>query len=418
MTRILVSISALFASILLFASGNTLLGTLSSLRLTLEGFGAGTIGPILACYAIGAIAGTIYAPGAIRGVGYIRAASAFAAIASAAALIHPMTDSGIAWAVLRAVVGFCISGLLIVIESWINGRATNENRGTLFSFYQVTFYFAAFSGQALVAAGDPASYEPFSLTAILVGLALVPLALTRRDAPTIDDAERLSIRELLRISPVALLTALLSGALLGGFNMLGPAYGNMVGLSVNQISMFMALSVLSAMAVAWPAGHFSDRLDRRFVLLGSAILSGGAALALTVADVHAPFVLYPLVAVFMGFGATLYPFSVALMNDRLQRHQIVSASAGLLLCHGLGATLGPVGSSGLMMLVGPPGLFAFLALTAGLLAAFVTYRILVTDRVKPEEQEEFVNVGYATTPFMAELDPRNVEFEEFHEEEG
>jgi len=193
MARVLASIVALFASILLFASGNTLLGTLASLRLSLEGFDTGLIGPILACYALGAVAGTIYGPAIIRSVGYIRAASAFAAIASAAALIHPMTDSGLLWVLLRAVVGFCVSGLMIVIESWINGRATNDNRGTLFSFYQVTFYFAAFGGQAMVAIGNPGSFEPFSLTAILIGLALVPLALTRRGAPEVEDAERLSL---------------------------------------------------------------------------------------------------------------------------------------------------------------------------------------------------------------------------------
>ncbi len=412
MRQILFSIIALFASIVLFASGNTLLGTLSSLRLTLAGFETALIGPILACYALGAVAGTLYAPGIIRGVGFIRAASAFAAIAGAAALLHPMAESAALWVALRTVVGFCVAGLLIVIESWINGRASNANRGTLFSFYQVTFYFAAFSGQALVAAGDPASYEPFSLTAILIGLALVPLALTRRGEPEVQYAERLKFTELFRISPVALLTALLSGTILGAFNMMGPAFGNLVGLSVDQISRFMALSVLAAMVVAWPAGHFSDRFDRRFMLAASAGIAAATSAVVAVVGVPSPAVLYAVVAVFMGFAATLYPFSVAIMNDRLHSHQIVSASAGLLLSHGVGTALGPVGSSLVMSAMGASGLFAFLAAVAGMLGGFVLYRALVTDRIRPEEQEEFVVMSHATTPYIAELDPRNAEFEE------
>lgn len=410
MTRILTSILALFASILLFASGNTLLGTLSSLRLTLAGFDTGIIGPILASYAVGAVAGTIYAPPVVRGVGYVRAASVFAVIAGAAALLHPMAVSGPAWAVLRGVVGFCVCGLLIVVESWINARATNENRGTLFSFYQVTFYFAAFAGQALVAAGDPASYEPFSFTAILVGLALVPLALTRREAPSVEDAERLGFRELYGVSPVGLVAALLSGAVIGAFNMMGPAYGNLVGLSINQVSAFMSLSVLAAMLLAWPAGHFSDRVDRRFMLISSSMLSSGAALGLCLVSQPPQWALYGLVSVFMGFAATLYPFSVAITNDRLHSHQIVSASAGLLMSHGLGTALGPMGASFAMSLVGPAGLFLFLASVTGALGLFVLFRVLRTDRIDPEEQEEFVVMGQATTPYIAEIDPRNEEF--------
>lgn len=407
MRQVLFSIIALFASIVLFASGNTLLGTLSSLRLTLAGFDTALIGPILACYALGAVAGTLYAPRIIRGAGFIRAASAFAAIASAAALLHPMADSGLVWVVLRTIVGFCVAGLLIVIESWINGRASNANRATLFAFYQVTFYFAAFSGQALVAAGDPGSYEPFSLTAILIGLALVPLALTRRSEPGMEETEQLKITELYRMSPVALVTAFASGAVLGAFNMMGPAFGNLIGLSVDQISTFMALSVLSAMIVAWPAGHFSDRFDRRFMLAASAGLATIASLTVVILPAPGPAVLYALVAVFMGFSATLYPFSVAIMNDRLHSHQIVGASAGLLLSHGLGTALGPVGGSLFMSLIGASGLFVFLAASAGLLGAFVLYRALVTERIRPEEQEQFVVVGQATTPYIAELDPRN-----------
>lgn len=416
MRQVLFSIIALFASIVLFASGNTLLGTLSSLRLTLAGFDTAMIGPILACYALGAVAGTVYGPGIIRGVGYIRAASAFAAIAGAAALVHPMAESAPLWAALRALVGFCTAGMLIVIESWINGRATNANRGTLFSFYQVTFYFAAFSGQALVAAGDPASYEPFSLTAILIGLALVPLALTRRGEPTIERAERLKFLELYGTSSVALVTAFLSGTVLGAFNMMGPAFGNLMGLSVDQISIFMSLSVLAAMVVAWPAGHFSDRFDRRFMVMASAGIAAAASLIMAVVHSPEPAILYILVAVFMGFAATLYPFSVAIMNDRLHSHQIVSASAGLLLSHGLGTVMGPVGGSLFMSLMGASGLFVFLAIIAGLLGVFVFYRTLVTDRIRPEDQEEFVVMSQATTPYISELDPRNPGFEELKDE--
>jgi len=411
MRSVLASILALFASIALFASGNTLLGTLSSLRLTMQGLNPAAIGPILACYALGFVFGTLHAGRVIRRVGYIRAAAVFAACAGSAALLHPMTANPWIWALFRAVVGFCISGMLIVTESWISGRATNANRGTLFSVYQVIFYFAAFGGQAMVAAGNPASYEPFSLTAILITLALVPLAMTRRQAPDIGEAERLGMRRLLRISPVALTAAFLSGTVLGAFNMMMPAYGALVGLSVRQVAMLMSLSVLAAMVVAYPAGYFSDRLDRRVMLLLSSSVAAAAALSMLVLPSLGTVGVYLRGGLFMGFAATLYPLSVALMNDRLNTSQLVSASAGLLFSHGTGSVVGPVLASGLMWLLGPRGLFVFLTLAPAALAGVALLRLLWTPRLMPDEQEHYV-VAHATTPAIHELDPRNTEFEE------
>jgi len=192
--------------------------------------------------------------------------------------------------------------------------------------------------------------------------------------------------------------------------MMGPAFGNEIGLSVNQVSAFMSVSVLGAMVMAWPAGHISDRFDRRVILVASSLIAGAAAFGTSLLPGDGSIAFYMLVALFMGLTATLYPFSVAIMNDRLHSHQIVSASAGLLLSHGLGTALGPMGGSLVMNTVGPGGLFLFMGGISVLLGGFVLYRMLITDRVKPEEQEGFVVMGGATTPYIAELDPRNDEF--------
>lgn len=422
MRQTVIAILAVFASILLFAAGNTLLGTLSSLRLAGLGFGAGLIGPILACYAVGFVAGTFYSGNVIRSVGHIRAASAFAACAGAAALMHPMVESVPAWAVLRAVIGFSIGGLLVSTESWISDRATNTNRGTLFSLYQVLFYLAAFGGQAMVAVSDPSGFPSFSLAAILVTLALVPLALTRQGAPMVETAQRLGFRDLFRASPVGLTCAFLSGVALGAFNMMGPAYGSLSGLSVPQVSVFMSASVAGAMVVAWPTGFISDRVDRRRVLALSALVSAAATTGLALSGTSPPLMLYALAAVFMGFTATFYPLSVSITNDRLESHQMVSASAALLLSHGLGSCVGPVGGALFMVWLGPAGLFVFLAAVCALLVFYAVQRILRTPAIEVEQQEHFVPVASATTPVIAELysddEPAAASGEEFREPNG
>ena len=51
------------------------------------------------------------------------------------ALLTGMLVDPFWWIVLRAVTGFSIAGTSMIIESWLNERATNESRGLIFSLY-------------------------------------------------------------------------------------------------------------------------------------------------------------------------------------------------------------------------------------------------------------------------------------------
>lgn len=411
MFRVVHSLLALVMSITLLTAGNSLLSTLLSVRLSMEGYSPGVIGPILVLYSFGFVAGSLYCDRVIRRVGHIRAFAVFAALAGVAALLYPMLVSGYAWAVLRAMTGFCMAGLLVVIESWISTRATNANRGTLFAVYQVTFYLASAAGQGLMAVSNPSAYQAFSLIAIIICLSLIPLSLTHLEAPQLDTAERLSFRSLYRISPIGLIGAFSGGLLLSAFAYLGPVYARLVGLSIPKLSLFMALSVFSAMLFAWPAGRLSDGFGRRRMLLGVATVTGLSSLVAAMVGTSYMPALFAFMSVSMGLAAALYPISVAVMNDYLHNEQIVAASAGLLLSYGLGTCVGPLGGSLAMHLFGPPGLFLFNAGSMLLLLIYGVYRVQSSEDVPVEEQEEYVPAPAMATPVIVEIDPRNVEFE-------
>ena len=185
MTRMVTSLSALILSIILLVSGNAFLMTLLGIRLSIEAISPDIIGWILVCYSIGFVLGTLYVHRIIGRVGHIRAFAVFAAGAAITSLLYPMAVSEIFWAVLRVLSGFSIAGVLVVIESWFSSRATNANRGALFAVYQIVFYLSAAGGQLIVNVGDPANFMPFSIAAILLAMALVPLALTKMEAPVI-----------------------------------------------------------------------------------------------------------------------------------------------------------------------------------------------------------------------------------------
>ncbi|OZB14409.1 MAG: MFS transporter [Marinobacter sp. 34-60-7] len=417
MTRMVASLSALILSIVLLVSGNAFLMTLLGIRLSLEQVSPDVIGWVLVCYSIGFVLGTLYVHKIIGRVGHIRAFAVFAAMAAVASLVYPMAMSTFLWAILRVLSGFSIAGVLVVIESWFSSRATNANRGALFAVYQIVFYLSAAGGQLIVNVGDPSSFLPFSLAAILLTLALIPLSLTRMEAPVIEQASRMSIFKLARESFSGVAGALICGVLIGGFYALGPVYATLVGLDVARTSTFMASAIVAAMLVAWPLGRLCDRFDRRRVMFWVAILAAGAALGVATLGASNALVLTLLVGAFTGLSASVYPVAVAITNDRMESHRIVAASATLLLSYGVGSVIGPVVMAELINLFGPAGLFYGNAGFLLLLAGITSYRISHTDDVPVEQQEHFVPAMPETSPVLTEMDPRNTEFHESPEVE-
>ncbi|MEP3561528.1 MAG: MFS transporter [Marinobacter sp.] len=418
MTRMVASLSALLLSIVFLISGNAFLMTLLGIRLSIEEVSPDVIGWVLVCYSVGFVVGTLYVHKIIGRVGHIRAFAVFAALAAVAALMYPMVVSAFFWAALRVLSGFSVAGVLVVIESWFSSRATNTNRGSLFAVYQIIFYLSAAGGQLVVNVGNPTDFLPFTLAAILLTLAVIPLSMTRMEAPTIEHTNRMSVFKLARESFSGVAGALVSGVLIGGFYALGPVYATLVGLDVGKTSTFMASAIVAAMLLAWPMGRICDLFDRRRVMFWVSLLAGSAAIAVAVTGAERLWLLTVLVGLFTGLSATLYPIAVAITNDRMDSNRIVAASATLLLSYGIGSVVGPIVMAELVHLLGPSGLFYGNAGFLLVLAVITRYRITQTDDVPVAEQEHFVPAMPEASAVLSEIDPRNEEFCESPEAEA
>lgn len=415
MLQTVISVSALFLSLVLLTSGSTMLGTLLGLRLELEGYSAARTGLILSFHAVGFVLGSLYGVRIIRRVGHIRAFAVFGAVASAAILIHPMYVHIDLWIVLRLMVGFCIAGLLLIVESWVNGVATAQTRGTLLGIYLIMFYLAAAGGQLMIGLGDPAQFYLFSVAAILVALSLVPLSLTRSVAPQLPAATRVRVREVFARTPLAVVGAILSGVAMSSFNNMGPIYASRVGLDVSKLSLFMSVSVMSAMLFQWPVGKLSDHLPRSRVVLGLAVAGlAASALAAFWGD-HSLWLLLVSAALYVGFAASVYPVSLALAHDQMHHEEIVGTNAMLLLGFGVGTIAGPIGASLSMWLIGPSGLFLFTAAVMGTLSLVAMHYWQSQEQVPVQEQEHFVAVTPVSTSALMELDPRDETYEQREE---
>jgi len=413
MGQVVVSLAAMFASLALFIAGTALLTTVLALELAQQGYSSLLVGLVMVCHSIGFVLGSLFSTRLIRRVGQVRSFAAFAAIGCAAALVHPMWIDAVLWAMLRGLVGFCAAGLIMVLESWISARATNASRGALLGIYQVVYFFAAALGQYLVSVGTADDYTIYSVVAIMLVLSLVPLALTRSEAPTITMASHLGFRSLYILSPTGLFGGITGGVIVSCFLALGPVYASDTGMDIAQVSYYMAFAVVATMILQWPIGRLSDVFDRRWVVAAiSALATAGAAAAAWLGAAE-PWILYAATAPLFGLAGCLYPVSLAMINDNMEEGDPIRASAGLLLAYGAGTCVGPLGGALAMQWLGPMGLFVF---TGGVFAAYtalVGWRGLNTPTLPVAQQSRFVSIVAAqAVPAILELDPRSEPFDE------
>jgi MFS family permease len=235
--------------------------------------------------------------------------------------------------------------MFVVVESWLNGAAAPQARGKVLSVYSMTGLIAGIAGQLLFPATDPAGFRPFCITAVIIALALVPVALTRAASPNhLDSEARSSVRDLYIQSPLGVVTAFLCGATTGAFFALGPNFAQRRGLDAGGIAAIMACGTLGGFLMAWPLGWLSDRMDRRIVIVGAAAAATTSLVVLSA--LIPPGASLPLLCGCVALlGAAIVPtYSIVMahVNDSVEKGRFVAASSCLLLIQGVGAAVGPV----------------------------------------------------------------------------
>ena len=396
-TKSLVGSRALLIGMALLTLGAGLQATLLGVRATLEGLSTFATGAVLAAYYVGFVIGSRAAPALVRRVGHIRVFAALAAMAAATILLQGVYFGAWTWAVLRVVSGVCFAGIYVVAESWLNDRADESSRGVLLASYMVVVYVGLGAGQFLLNLGDPSGSVLFSTIAILISLAVVPIALTAQRAPDFALPRRVSFRELLAISPLGAAGALFSGATAGTLFTLGPVYAARSGFDTAAVATFMACSILPAIVLQLPLGRLSDRVDRRTVLMAISI---GAAVAAAVAFQlgSASPSLFVAIAAYGGLSLTAYAVVLAHVNDHLHPAQMVAASATVLLANGIGSAVGPVAVSAAMQLLGPGAFFGSVIVLHATFALYAAWRKHTTDAVPRPEKARFVSASPQVAP--------------------
>jgi MFS family permease len=366
--------------------GDGLQGTLLAVRADLEGFSTTLTGLVMSTFYLGFLLGSIMTPRLTVKVGHIRVFAAFAALSSAAILIHAIFVTVPVWIAMRLISGFCFSGLYIVAESWLNDRASNETRGKLLSLYMVVTYIGVGAGQLLLNLADPVEYPLFILTSVLISIAVVPLLLSAGSPPTFQNSVRISLVQMYRLTPLGIVGMFAVGLVTATFFALGPVYAQRMGLGIKEISYFMAAAVLGTVLLQGPIGVLSDRFDRRKILTLVTVLTSISALFCIPAAQHSTNALYLAISLFGGLAFPLYSVCIAYTNDHLNPNQMIAASGALVLVGGLGAITGPVLFAILMDNFGDQALFWSIASVHGFMGLFAMYRMIRSAPVPLDKQ--------------------------------
>ncbi|WOI54700.1 MFS transporter [Parvularcula sp. LCG005] len=407
--RIVLSLWPLLIAAAMLLSANGLQSTVLALRGISEGFPDAIIGLLHSAYFIGFIAGCRFAPRFIGNVGHIRAFTAFASVASAAAIMHAMFISPIPWLVLRIVTGFCFAALQMILESWLNDKATNQTRGQILSIYRITDFTAVTIAQLSIALFNMENFIVFAVLSVGLSLALVPVALTPVEAPVAPSRPKLDLARIWRVSPVAFAGAVGVGMTASAYWAMGAVFVTSFGYQAGAVGAFIGAIILGGALAQWPIGYISDRIDRRRVLVGASI---GAALSAGLMMLSAQTSQTMLIINAMAFGVFALPnfgLAVAHANDHAEPGSGVQVNGGLLMLYGLAAIVGSVIAPTIMSWLGNDMLFSWIAFVYVLLAGFCLYRM--TQRAAPPVQEPYVAVP-RTSPTIYALDPRAAPLDE------
>jgi len=401
----LVSIASLMLSTLLMMIGYGLMNFVVPIRSVAEGWSTFTISVIATGYTFGFTISCIITPLFVKRVGHVRVFGALIALLCVGILLCALLVDWRAWIAFRCISGFGIAGSYLIIESWLNERVTNDNRATIFSVYMVTCLVGSIGGQYLVPLGDPKTTFLFILCGVIFSLAMLPTALSTAKSPTPIQEAKFDLPKLYRLSPIAFIGSLLSGALSGTWNSLGGVYTQKIGMNTAQGATLLACVLAGGAISQMPIGRISDMIDRRIVMIVCGIIGVLSCIAMALFDLNSPTALY--ISTFFA-GTVLYPIyaiNVAHANDRAAPDEYVTISSGIMILYGLGTVSGPLVGGAMMQAAGPTGLLAFMAFIFALYAGYAAFRMA---RRKPGEGR-LDKTGFQAMPIppVGSTDPAN-----------
>ena len=378
--RLIISLSALLISVIFVQIGTGSLGPLDALSGLALGFSPTEIGYLGSAHFLGFFIGCVLSPYIVIRSGHARAFAVMAAVSTISIILHPVVPESWFWMILRVMTGFAVAGAYTVIESWLQSKLNNQNRGTVFSIYRMVDMTGTLLSQLVIAGLTPAHYVSYNLIAVVACMALIPLALTQTTVPSLPKAQKFKPFFVYTLSPLAALGVIVVGVTNSSFRMVAPVYASQSGLSKDGIAVFLALAIVGGLVAQLPAGIIADRISRRVTLIGFSIFSilvcGAISVELVDEVAGIPFV---YIGSFLFGFATLPIYSICASHasDFAKQEDMLAMSASLIFFYAVGSIMAPSFAGYLIEEYGPGAMFSFIMAAHIALLGYTVWRYIV-----------------------------------------
>ena len=392
---------ALLFGMFLLMLGNGLQGTLLGVRGSIEGMSPQTMSWVMTGYFVGFLFGSQLTPNMIRRVGHVRVFAALGSLVSACLILYAAWTNPYFWFLLRIIVGFCFSGIYVVAESWLNDSSSNETRGQTLSAYLIVQMMGIVLAQAVLNFADPSGYMLFIIISVVVSLSFAPILLSVSPAPQFQTSKRMTLSQLWSISPLGVVGQFFLGAIFAALFGMASVYGTERGLTVKDISLFVAAIYFGGMILQYPIGWVSDRMDRRVLIFIVCSIGTFFSFAANLSD---NFIWLLIVAFIIGgVSNPLYSLYIAYTNDNLEHDDMASASGGLIFLTGIGAIFGPSIVGWLLDEYGAASYFWFIGSVMAIMGSYALYRMTQTSSTAVEDTSAYAPITPTSTPIAMEL---------------
>ncbi len=396
-------ISSLFLSITFLAIGYGIMITYIGVYLKQAGVSSFSIGLINSAFFLGAIASSIFSQKIISTIGHIRSFASFAALMVIAFLLHSIYLNEFFWGFLRLISGFSFYALLIIVESWLNEKSSNSQRGQILAIYTIIFYLSTALGQLFLTIPKDSEFFVFTVGSVLVLFSLITIAMTKIKEPILKPFEQYSFPKLYSIVPLALTGSFIGGFFVGSFFTMLPLTILHKFDSTTILSIFMSLTLIGGLVSQWPIGKLSDKYGRRkLIAFCGFFIAFVSLLFIIVPELNS---YYYILALLLGVTIfAIYPLSLARANDVLDENKdMVEISRALLFAYGAGSFIAPIILGIIFTFLNYEAIF-FIYLTIGF---FLGLYSLSRKRVADDDMSVFVNFPVTSGPVAAQLDPRH-----------
>lgn len=403
----LLSLRAVMIAMATVQLATATLGTLVAVYFAEIGSSQEIVSLATAAYSLGFMVGCFVVAGSIANIGHIRAYSASAAICSISALLFFLSENVAVLVVSRFAVGLATASLFAIGDAWISEKAEPELRGRVLSVYAILMGLMSVGSQLLLIFGPEDLDRLFVLLSVVYSISVIVIDTTRTSPPDSKSKANVRPRALLKEAPTAFWGALAIGMVSAAVLNVAPFGASVQGVSTEDIALMIAAIYLGRVIFQFPLGKASDRMDRRIVIFGMALVATIVFLGFALLDdptTEAPDIeagslehiaFLGALAMLGGSLLTMYSVLVAHASDRAVPVYVASSAVTMLFVWTSGSVVGPIAISVLSAFFGDQALVWTITAIMASLTLFVGHQLRAVE--PPASAERTTHQDVVTT---------------------